>query len=410
MPLSMHDFAQQLARCAQSKEEAIAFMEAFARVRLLGITKALSAPLREAIEAEETVAPDWSNSALLEESGIDPSVLATTNKPEAIFLHIDVAAARVKAAVSAFLDMSGLSDKQRSDLYPWLSSQKGEISRDVLSDEVRRLNRHLAWVRTTGVQPETFLSYHRHLGIHGSSQNFSGQVGAMGAAISFIDALKEISPGCVVEIVGSSPSVLPDRSPEAIADYLTTGTKKDTAAKQIRALVLSNGRFVVFSSDPDVSIFMPLVTLPAGVTVSAKGKIKEKYVAFTSTGQAALHLYNEVRQHTDQRCQKLHEFAVGEVKTATDPSNLHERLALGSRETKVEVNADRFLFMALLTRDILEGGTGKKSGRAPLQNRDTVRFTDVFNLHHAWGWDGGRERHSEHWETFKDRVRVWTGL
>ena len=410
MPLSMHDFAQQLARCAQSPGEATAFMEAFARVRLLGITKALSAPMREAVEAGDAVAPDWCDAGLLQESGIDPAEAAAAAEPERMFLHIDVAAARAKAAISVFLDMSGLSDKQRGDLYPWLSSQKGDVDRATLSDEVRRLNRHLAWVRTTGVQPETFLAYHRHLGIHGSSQNFSGQVGAMGAAISFIDALEEAVPGAIVEIVGSSPAALPHTSPEAVADYLTTGSKKEVAAKQIRALVLSNGRFVVFSSDPDVSIFMPLVPLPAGVTTPAKGKTKEKFVPFTSRGQAALHLYNQVRQHADQRRQTLHEFAVGEVKTATDPSNLHERLALGSRETKVEVNADRFLFMALLTKDILEGGTGKKSGRAPLQNRDTVRFTDVFNLHHAWGWDGGRQRHAGHWETFKDRVKVWTGL
>ena len=284
MPLSMQDFAQQLARCAQSPAEAVAFMEAFARVRLLGITKALSAPMREAVGAENAIAPDWNNPNLLDESGIDQAELAGTSEPERMFLHIDVAAARAKAAVAVFLDMSGLSDKQRSDLYPWLSSQKGEVNRDVLSDEVRRLNKHLAWVRTTGVQPETFLAYHRHLGIHGSSQNFSGQVGAMGAAVSFIDALEEVSPGCIVEIVGSSPSVLANRSPEAIADYLTAGAKKDISAKQIRALVLSNGRFVIFSSDPDVSIFMPLAPLPAGFTTPIKGGIKEKYVAFSSAG------------------------------------------------------------------------------------------------------------------------------
>jgi hypothetical protein len=385
-------------------------MEGFARVRLLGITKALSAPLRAAIEAENVVSPNWSDASLLAESGIDPADVAAATEPERMFLHIDVAVARAKAAISAFLGMSGLSDKQRGDLYPWLSSQKGNVDRAILSDEVRRLNRHLAWVRTTGVQPETFLAYHRHLGIHGSSQNFSGQVGAMGAAISFIDALEEFAPGCIIEIVGSSPSELPDKSPEAIADYLTIGTRQEISSKQIRALVLSNSRFVVFSSDPDVSIFMPLVPLPMSVTVPAKGKTKEKRTTFASAGPAALHLYNQVGQHADQRRQKLHEFAVGEVKTATDPSNLHERLALGSRETKVEVNADRFLFMALLTRDILEGGTGKKSGRAPLQNRDTVRFTDVFNLHHAWGWDGGRQRHPGHWDTFKERVKIWTGL
>jgi hypothetical protein len=53
----MQEFAQQLRRCAQSDEEAIAFMEAFARVRLEGITKALAAPFYQTAAAEEAVAP-----------------------------------------------------------------------------------------------------------------------------------------------------------------------------------------------------------------------------------------------------------------------------------------------------------------------------------------------------------------
>ncbi|MCB8881737.1 hypothetical protein ACELLULO517_15925 [Acidisoma cellulosilytica] len=418
----MQDFAQQLARCAQSKEESVAFMEAFARVRLAGITKALSAPLAHAAAAGEDLEVDWNDSVLLVESGVDPvdvaKAVAAKTDPGRLFLHIEVALARSKATIATFLDMTGLSDKQKRDLYPWFSSQIGGGSRAELADEVKRLNLHLAWIRRTGVQPETFLAYHRHLGIHGSSQNFSGAVGAMGAAIAFIDAIDEISPGSIIEIVGTSPSILRNKSPEAIAEYLVSGTKTDIKAKQIKALVLNNERFVVFSSDPDVSIFYPLVQLPQFPKVAApkatknsskKPKVPKPLKPLTR-GEGALALYNQVRQHPVQRSQQLKEFAVGEVKTATDPSNLHERLALGSRETKVEVNADRFLFMALLTKDILEGGTGRKSGRAPLQNRDTVRFTDVFNLHHAWGWDGGRIRHPEHWETFKQRVRLWCGL
>jgi hypothetical protein len=235
-----------------------------------------------------------------------------------------------------------------------------------------------------------FLSYHRHLGIHGASQNFSGAVGAMGAAIAFIDAIEEVRPGAIIDRVGVP---LPDevRSPEEIAGYLTTGSKTELAGKKIAALKLINGRFIVFASDPDCSIFKPL---EEGI----------------ETAQDALRFYNSVRKSTDRRQQALKEFAVGEVKTATDPSNLHERLALGGRENKIEVNADRFLMMSLLTRDILEGGTGQKSARAPLQNRDTVRFSHVFNLHHAWGWDGGRERHPEHWGFFKDALARWCGF
>jgi hypothetical protein len=259
------------------------------------------------------------------------------------------------------------------------------------------------------VAPETFLAYHRNLGIHGASQNAGGAVGAMGAALAFFDALNEISPGCIETIIGAAPSELPGRCPEDIAGYLFTGSEKEREAKRIRALGLTNGRFVVFSSDPDVSIFLPL-TLPMSAAVTSKGKRKSRVITYETPAAAALALYNEVRQRSSARRQSLHEFAVGEVKTATDPSNLHERLALGSRETKTEVSCDRFLLMALLTKDLIEGGSGKKSGRTPLQNRDTVRFSDVFNLHFAWGWDGSRERHPEHWDAFKSRLKVWCGL
>ena len=95
----------------------------------------------------------------------------------------------------------------------------------------------------------------------------------------------------------------------------------------------------MFSSDPDVSIFLPL-TLPMSAAVTSKGKRKSRVITYETPAAAALALYNEVRQRSSARRQSLHEFAVGEVKTATDPSNLHERLALGSRETKTEVSCD----------------------------------------------------------------------
>lgn len=390
MALSMQDFAQLLSRCAQSEAEATAFIEAFAKVRLAGIITGLLAPLEAAAVAEDQVAPDWSDVDKLEESGISPENLACHESPEKVYLHIDVALARKRAALSAFLAMSGLSEKQRSDLFPFLSTGRGAANRAVVAAEVARLNSLLDWVRDRGVDPTVFLSYHRHLSIHGASQNFSGAVGAMGAAIAFEDALEEISPGCIEDRVGIQPP--PDvRSPEEIAAYFTEGSKKEVAAKRVTAIKLRNGRFIVFAADPDCSIFRP----------SEPG---------TNTAEEALRLYNSVRKSVEKRRDVLQEFAVGEVKTATDPSNLHERLALGGRESRGEVNADRFLMMALLTRDILEGGTGQRSARAPLQSRGTVRFSHVFNLHHAWGWDGGRERHPEHWMSFKSALAGWCGL
>ena len=120
----------------------------------------------------------------------------------------------------------------------------------------------------------------------------------------------------------------------------------------------------------------------------------------------ALKRFTAVAKNQRTRAQSLHEFAVGEVKTATDPANLHERMGLASRETQTELRTDRFLMMALLNAQILAGGT---QGRV-MNNRDLTRFSHVFNLHHCWGWDGGRSRHPAHWEAFKSSVKEWCGL
>ncbi|MDR6829611.1 hypothetical protein J2X48_003735 [Bosea sp. BE271] len=163
------------------------------------------------------------------------------------------------------------------------------------------------------------------------------------------------------------------------------------AISQPRAALLRNNRAIVFPSDPDVAIFTRLDG--------------ERY----RTAIEAYSAYEAVRRQPALRRQQIHEFVVGEVKTATDPNNLHERLALGSRETRDEVRTDRFLMMAVLTREILRGGTGQRSGRS-LESRDVERFSDVFNLHFAWGWDGSRITHANHWETFRSRVRQWCNI
>ena len=390
MPLTMQEFAQLLGRCAQSSSEATEFIESFAKVRLEGIIRALLLPVEIAAAEEAQVDPDWSDPRKLEESGLPTTIRPDQADLGSSFLHVDVASAPGRGALKAYLDMTGLSDKQRGDLFPILSGVGSNAPRQSVASEVRRLNGLLQWVRDRGVDPTVFLAYQRHLSIHGASQNFSGAVGAMGAAIAFMDALEELSSGCIEDQVGLLPPG-DVRSPEDVAAYLTTGTKKEVAAKRVTAFKLNTGRFIVFASDPDCSIFR---TSNPGIVSAAD----------------ALKLYNGVRKSVEGRRDVLQEFAVGEVKTATDPSNLHERLALGGRENRNEVAADRFLMMALLTKDILEGGSGRKSARAPLQNRDTVRFSHVFNLHHAWGWDGGRERHPEHWLSFKQALAGWCGL
>ncbi|CDK99112.1 protein of unknown function [Magnetospirillum gryphiswaldense MSR-1 v2] len=81
-------------------------------------------------------------------------------------------------------------------------------------------------------------------------------------------------------------------------------------------------------------------------------------------------------------------------------------MGLASRETQTELRTDRFLMMSVLNREILEGGVQRRV----MNNRDLTRFSHIFNLHHCWGWDGGRRRHPDHWNYFVSNVRIWCGL
>jgi hypothetical protein len=383
---SFQSFSEQLARCAQDDEEILGFVEAFAKVRLKDIIGKLTQPPPTAvIEADErTTAPNWADAVKLRISGIEPAAVVGRANPEQNYLHIDTAINASQKAVDIYLAMTGLSDKQRSEIFPALSRRdRRRRQAELLSAEVQRLNAWLDWVRQQHIDPLVFTAYHRHLSIHGAGQNVGGHIGSVGATIAFAEALNEIDPRAIRDRVGDIPP-LTVRSPEEIYDYLNAG------GTSLRALLLNNGRAVLFASDPDVAIF------------------RSPDQQFTSADEA-LTAYEAVRRQPAERSQRLKEYALGEVKTATDRANLHERLALGSRETRDEVRTDRFLMMAILTTELVRGGTGRRSGRT-IESRDVVRFSDVFNLHHAWGWDGGRTRHSEHWAAFKARLATWCGL
>jgi hypothetical protein len=380
---SLQSFAEQLERCAQNDDEILAFVEAFAKVRLKGIIAALKAPLATIDHLDNVIAPDWTDSDKLVLSGIDAAAIAGDPQPDRRYLHIDVALEGFRDAIDVYLGMTGLSDKQQRVLFPALYRSGRNGNTEALASDVRRLNNWLDWVRAEGVDPAVFPVYQHHLSIHGASQNVGGQVGAMGAVISFLDALNEIAPARILDMVGAVPPSNV-RTPEEIHDYLVGG------GEVVRAILLDTRRAIIFASDPDVAIVQSLGE-PFG------------------TARQALTAYDAVRRQPQARRQQMHEFAVGEVKTATDRNNLHERLALGSRETRDEVRTDRFLMMAILTTDLLSGGTGQRSGRS-LLSRDVERFSDVFNLYFAWGWDGGRQRHPEHWQAFKNRVAFWSGL
>lgn len=383
--VSLASFAEQLERGAQDESEILAFVEGFAKLRLKGIIAQLAAPapMAPVERSQDIIKPNWGDTALLEASGIEPSAIAGRDDPELMYLHIDMALQGPRATIDVYLGMTGLSDKQRRAVFPALSRvARGAGNRQAVERDTRRLNAWLDWVRSEGVDPAVFPTYHRHLGIHGASQNVGGKVGSAGATLAFMEALEEIMPGRIVDMTGSSlpPHV---RTPLEIHGWLEGGGQVP------RSILLDNRRAIVFSSDPDVAIFQSL------------GKPYE-------TAAQAARAYEKVRRQPAARRETIHEFVVGEVKTATDRSNLHERLALGARETRDEVRTDRFLMMAILTMDLLRGGNGQRSGRT-LESRDVERFSDVFNLYFAWGWDDARANHPEHWADFKRRLARWCG-
>lgn len=371
---------------AQTAKEQRLFIEAFARLRLLQIIKELTQeqPAEAAADADAAVHPDWTDLAKLQLSGLTPEDVIMARSSNVEFLHLDVAC-QSRSARQAYLMMTGLSEKQRRDLFPLLSSRFATFQSDRLATEVQGLNGHLRWVASKGGKPELFTTYQRSIALHGRTQNTSGQVGAMGAALAFIDAIRTADPNAIVDMEGNPPfwelGALPP-SPEDLIDWID-----EHPDCTVKAILLKNGRALVFSSSKDANIFQSL---------------GPPY----PSAEAARLAYTAVRNNQQVRHQTIHEFAVGEVKTATDPSNLHERIGLASRETQTELRTDRFLMMALLTPALLTGGVANRV----MNNRDLTRFSHVFNLHHCWGWDGGRERNPYHWGNFAQAVRTWCGL
>ena len=365
---------------AQSPAEVREFVEAFARVTVLYIRDRL---IELSVSDHGTIvgpSVDWSDPEKLAQSGIDVSKVDSAALSGQKYLHIDAALAGDAKYRREFLYLTGLSDKQIRLLFPEIRSAR-PTDKDAFGAEVKKLNSWLDDLRRDNFDPKLFKRYQTSIGIHGAGQNLSGMVGAAGAAIAFVDAINEINSSALVDSVGelSPPNI---SSPAQVYEWLKNGENRT-----IKALLLANGRAIVFASSKDANIFQPLG-------------------APFKSAQDALEQFNIVQNDRRERAQRLHEFAVGEVKTATDPANLHERMGLASRETQTELRTDRFLMMALLTPEILSGGQQQRT----LNNRDLIRFTQVFNLHHCWGWDGGRSRHPGHWDYFLRSVKEWCGL
>ncbi len=373
---------QDISGAAQSAEEMRVFVEAFARVTVGHIREVLRTQNANIPGTLQSLDLDWDDEAKLMECGLSPELVSDDARAGSRYLHIDTAASPTGLhARQTFLGLSGLSDKQQKILFPLLRT-RAAVDRPALSAEVARLNSWLDEVRADGFDPFAFLGYQSSIGIHGRAQNTTGGLGAAGACVAFVDAIRELKHDAIEDTVGIlTPAGV--RTPKDIDEWLRGGPNR-----VVKALLLTNGRAIVFASSKDANIFEPL-----------GGN------AFSDAADA-LKRFNAVAKDQRLRSQRLHEHAVGEVKTATDPANLHERMGLASRETQTELRTDRFLMMALLNREILSGGT---QGRV-LNNRDLTRFSHVFNLHHCWGWDGGRERHPEHWRYFKESLGEWCGI
>ncbi|WP_272700874.1 hypothetical protein [Desulfovibrio sp. Fe33] len=373
---------------AQSPDEILAFIEAFARITVGNIKNSLSTSIKNThSDLGNQIPLNWTESSILKACGL--SAKQVGNDPEQAaerYLHIQTACTTSKYATAIkkhFLKCTGLSKKQQKTLFPQLVAAKPSQDTKAISQEVARLNEWLDWVRVGDFQPENFDVYRQNIKTHGQTQNVSGAIGTAGAVIAFVDAIRHLNPNAIVDSVGEIPP--PNvRSPQEISDWRTRiGTTKSIT----KALLLKNGRSLVFATSKDANIFQSLDR------------------PFTDATEA-LKKFNKVKNNQSARSQTLHEFAVGEIKTATDLSNLHERMGLASRETQTELRTDRFLMMAVLNREILEGGIQQRK----MNSRDLTRFSHTFNLHHCWGWDGGRERHPTHWNFFLDNVKTWCGL
>src|SRR5579871_2609405 len=151
---TLSEFNAQLERCAQSAEEIKDFIEAFSKVRLRYIAKAIEARdfLRVAQPTYPTqgttfpILPDWTNNEKLTQSGLTPDKVAGVADPAALWLHIDIAMdSNSRPAVASYLARTCLSDKQRRALFPFLSAAKFSTAeaRSGRRNEVSRLNAFL---------------------------------------------------------------------------------------------------------------------------------------------------------------------------------------------------------------------------------------------------------------------------
>lgn len=390
MPLSPQQFEEHLERCVMSTEEIRLFVEDLALTRLTLIMRELhelSTTATARTELRSETGADWSDASLLSQSGVEADWTVGLADPGSVYLHCSTALRGDWSLVRRYCEAAFLTEKQERVLLPYLRlARRPRVADDLILAGVQQLNRILHRAVSYTVDWETFQLYRAHIRIHGASQNESANVGADGASLAIIDAIEEIAPGRVVDSHGARiPAGI--RTPVEVARYRSERPRGSFAS--LRAILLDNGRAIAFPSDPDIAIFQALGS--------------EQF----ATARDAWEAFNAVRTARD-RASKLHLFAVGEVKTATDSSSLHERSALARRDP--DDRTDRFLMMAILPREFLFEEGGGRRRASSFFNRGVRQLAHVFNLYFAWGYDEARRNHPEHWGEFKRQLAEWCGL
>lgn len=330
---------------------------------------------------------DWSDASLLASAGIEFSWVQDNTLPHRTLLHPDfITDERKWIFVREYLGISMVSEKTRRVLFPNLRlARRPNISDEKLLEEAKVLNFYLHIVQESELTGDRIIAYAGDLRTHGQGQNDSGRVGAVGAAVAVLDALDEIRPGAVLSTFGT----MPPRKTNTPADLVRQMTQPGYVVP--RAILVDSHRAIIFAADPDIAI---VTRIGGGNPYESAEEAYQEWVV-------------NRRLSAEERQSVMHQAALGEVKTALDVSNMHERLALGSRETRAEAHAIRFLLMAILTTDILDPS---REGRRAMYSRDAQRFQHVFNLYFLWGYDAGRTRHPEHWEHFKRELKRWCAL
>lgn len=388
----------ELSLAIQSDQEVRRFVFDLAEIRLEYIVLSLIGFDRHKLqiappsEAGESTGADWSDVTELARSGIDPAWIEGLTNPGSYYLPFTIAKRGDWGLVQDYVSRTFLSDKQGGVILPnlHLKRRRAGILDEELEREVKVVNLLLRRAIESGLTFEQFQEYREHVRIHGASVNEAANVGAAGAVIAIIDALREIDSAAITDVFpGELPASI--RRPIEVYDHLRGNPPE--SQRLTRAILLSNGRAIVFAGDPDIAIVQ---ATPPRVYTSAKDACQSWELV-------------RRRQARDRMSNHL-QFAVGEVKTATDKSSLHERFALGGREARSQTRADRFLMMAILPKEVLEGDESNKRRSPGFLNRDVNRFSDVFNLYFAWGYDDARKDHPQHWAQFKRRLADWCGL